>query len=321
MKKILVTGGGGFVGGHLISKLRSSYKVISVDRKPLDKWYQCFDDVENIVGELADYDLCLKVTEGVDAVFHLACNMGGMGFIENNKAECMMSVIPDTLMLKACKENNVNKFLFTSSACVYPKHLQNSPNPKPLHESDAYPADSEDGYGWEKLFIERMCRHYMEDYGIDTKVIRFHTIYGPNGTWEGGREKAPAALARKVINAKYTGETTIEVWGDGNQVRSFLYIDDCIDGIMKVFDSSIHGPINVGSETLISVNDMVSAYEKFAGIIVDRKYILDAPLGVRGRNSDSSMLKSLGWTEKTEVYEGLRKTFEWIEEQYKRKYL
>lgn len=321
MKKVLVTGGGGFIGGHLISKLKSSYEVVSVDRKPLDKWYQCFDDVQNIVGELADYDVCLNSLKGVDAVFHLACNMGGMGFIENNKAECMMSVIPDTFMLKACKENNINKFLFTSSACVYPKHLQNSENPKPLNEDDAYPADSEDGYGWEKLFIERMCRHYMEDYGMDTKVIRFHTIYGPNGTWEGGREKAPAALARKVIHAKYTGESTIEIWGDGSQVRSFLYIDDCVDGILKVFDSDIHGPINVGSEILISVNDMVSAYEEFADIRLNREYILNAPLGVRGRNSDSSMLKSLGWTEKHKVYDGLKKTYNWIEEQYKKKYL
>lgn len=317
MKTALVTGAGGFIGGHLVTRLKQKYKVIAVDLKPIDKWYQVNPDVENLSLNLHSYENCLKVTSNVDLVFHLACNMGGMGFIEQHKTECMLSVIPDSYMLKASVENHVEKFLFTSSACVYPKSLQSLTENTPLKEDMVYPADSEDGYGWEKLFIERMCRHFTEDFGIETRVARFHTIYGPVGTWKGGREKAPAALCRKIIEAKYENKKEIEIWGDGEQTRSFLYVDDCLDGILTVLESNCKIPINIGSEVSYSINQMVDIIEEHAGIKVERKYILDAPLGVRGRNSDSSLLKSLGWYEKHNLKDGLIKTFDWIEMQYK----
>ena len=317
MKTALVTGAGGFIGGHLVARLKEKYNVVAVDLKPFDKWYQVNPEVENLCLDLNSYDNCLRATSNVDLVFHLACNMGGMGFIELHKAACMMSVIPDTYMLKASVENNVEKFLFTSSACVYPKSLQSSTENIPLREDMVYPADSEDGYGWEKLFIERMCRHFTEDFGIETRVARFHTIYGPVGTWQGGREKAPAALCRKIIEAKYFDKNEIEIWGDGEQTRSFLYVDDCVDGILTLFDSNFKYPLNIGSEVSYSINQMVDIIENHAEIKVNRKYILDAPLGVRGRNSDSTQLKSMGWYEKNDLQSGLIKTYNWIEKQFK----
>ena len=320
MKKVLITGGGGFIGGHLASKLKNSYSVRLIDLKPFNKWYSFDENLDNRCLDLNNLDACLEATENIDFVFHLACNMGGMGFIEHHKTECMMSVIPDSFMLKASKINNVKKFLFSSSACVYPQNLQNTNEVQQLFEELAYPADSEDGYGWEKLFIERMCRHYKEDFNLDTRVVRFHSIYGPLGTWDGERAKAPAALCRKVIQAKYNNTNQIEIWGDGEQTRSILYIDDCIDGFMKVFDSEISFPINVGSEHLYSINDIVSTIEKIAGVNLERKYNLDAPLGVRGRNSDSSKLKALGWKQNYSLEEGLRATYNWIEKQYLEKY-
>lgn len=320
MKKVLITGGGGFIGGHLASKLKNLYEVRSVDLKPYAKWYSFDEELDNRCLDLNNLDACLEATQDIDFVFHFACNMGGMGFIEHHKTECMMSVIPDSFMLKASKINKVKKFLFSSSACVYPQSLQNTNQVQQLFEELAYPADSEDGYGWEKLFIERMCRHYFEDYGLDTKVVRFHSIYGPLGTWEGERAKAPAALCRKVIEAKYNNTKEIQIWGDGEQTRSILYIDDCINGFMKVFESDINYPINVGSEHLYSINDIVSTIEKIADIKLDRKYILDAPLGVRGRNSDSSKLKGLGWKQNYSLEDGLKSTYEWIEKQFLEKY-
>ena len=317
MKTVLVTGAGGFIGGHLVDRLKQKYKVIAVDQKPLEKWYQMSLEAQNLSLDLNSYENCLRATTNVDLVFHLACNMGGMGFIEQHKAACMMSVIPDAYMLKASVENKVEKFLFTSSACVYPKSLQSSTENTPLREDMAYPANSEDGYGWEKLFIERLCRHFTEDFGIETRIARFHTIYGPVGTWRGGREKAPAALCRKVIEAKYFNKREIEIWGDGEQTRSFLYVDDCVDGILTLCDSNFQTPLNIGSEISYSINEMVDIIEKHAEIKIDRKYILDAPLGVRGRNSDSSLLKSMGWFEKHDLQSGLIKTYDWIESQFK----
>ena len=320
MKKVLITGGGGFIGGHLALKLKELFQIRSVDSKSFDKWYSFDEDLDNRCLDLNNFDACVEATQDIDYVFHFACNMGGMGFIEHHKTECMMSVIPDSFMLKASKINNVKKFLFSSSACVYPQSLQNTNKVQQLSEELAYPAESEDGYGWEKLFIERMCRHYKEDHNLDTKVVRFHSIYGPLGTWDGERAKAPAALCRKVIEAKYNQTNEIEIWGDGEQTRSILYIDDCIDGFMKVFNSDINYPINVGSENLYSINEIVSTIEKIAEVKLNRKYILDAPLGVRGRNSDSSKLKNLGWEQNFTLEKGLRSTYEWIEKQFLEKY-
>ena len=255
MKKILVTGAGGFIGGHLIKELLNrEYKIRATDIKPLDDWYQCFDEVENISLDMALKDNCFKAAEGMDDVINMACNMGGMGFIENNKALCMLSVLVNTHMLMACKYFNIKRYFFSSSACAYNTDLQKNSKITGLKESDAYPAMPEDGYGWEKLFGERMCRHFFEDYGLDVKVARYHNIYGPNGTYDGGREKAPAALCRKVINSILNNEEKIDVWGDGNQTRSFLYIDDCVEATLKLFDSEHHGPINIGSEEQVSIN-------------------------------------------------------------------
>ena len=300
MKNILITGGGGFIGGHLASKLKDTYSVRVVDIKTFDNWYHHDVELDNRCLDLNNYDACLEATKNIDYVFHFACNMGGMGFIEHHKTECMMSVVPDSFMLKAS--------------------IQKTNDVIPLYEELAYPADSEDGYGWEKLFIERMCRHYKEDFNLDTKVVRFHSIYGPLGTWHGERAKAPAALCRKVIESKYNNTNQIEIWGDGEQTRSILYIDDCIDGILKVFNSNISCPINVGSENIYSVNEIVTCIEKIAESKLDRKYILDAPLGVRGRNSDSSKLKNLGWKQNFSLEDGLRLTYEWIEKQFLEKY-
>ena len=249
----------------------------------------------------------------------MACNMGGMGFIENNKAECMISVLINTHMLLACKEKKIKKYFFSSSACAYNTSLQNSTDINGLKESDAYPAMPEDGYGWEKLFSERMCRHFFEDFGIDVKVARYHNIYGPNGTYDGGREKAPAALCRKIINAKNKNLNEIDVWGDGEQTRSFLYIEDCIDATLKVFNSKHHGPVNIGSEEKVSINEMIDKIEDIAQIKLDRNYQLDKPKGVRGRNSNNDYIKEiLNWEPKYSLYEGLKFTYTWIEQEIKK---
>jgi nucleoside-diphosphate-sugar epimerase len=237
---------------------------LSVDIKPLKEWYQIFNDVENFALDMSIKDNCFKMVKGVRGVLNMACNMGGMGFIENNKAECMLSVLVNTHMLMACKEHKVKKYFFSSSACAYNKDLQDKPDISGLKESDAYPANPEDGYGWEKIFSERMCRHYLEDYGLDTKVARYHNVYGPNGTYDGGREKAPAALCRKVILANQKNSDIIDVWGDGKQTRSFLFIEDCCDATLQFFNSDHHGPINIGSEEKVSINEMIEKIEKIS---------------------------------------------------------
>ena len=254
MKKILIAGAGGFIGGHLASKFikDKNIQLICADIKPIEYWFQTFDGAENYSLDLKDYNNTIKVTEGVDHIFNLACNMGGMGFIENNKAECMLSVLINTNLLRAAIENKCKKYLFSSSACVYNGSKQNVTFIPGLKETDAYPAEPEDGYGWEKLFSERMCRHFTEDFGLETRVVRFHNIYGPVGTFDGGREKAPAALCRKIINAKNENLKKIDVWGDGKQTRSFLYIDDCIDGMLEVFNSNSSEVFNIGSEEQVS---------------------------------------------------------------------
>ena len=321
MEKILVTGAGGFIGGHLVKELLNrEYSVRAVDIKPLKEWYQVFNDVENFALDMSIKDNCFKMAKGVDGVMNMACNMGGMGFIENNKAECMLSVLVNTHMLMACKENKVKKYFFSSSACAYNKDLQDKPDISGLKESDAYPANPEDGYGWEKLFSERMCRHYLEDYGLDVKVARYHNVYGPNGTYDGGREKAPAALCRKIIIAKEKNSDIIDVWGDGKQTRSFLFIEDCVNATLQFFNSNHHGPINIGSEEKVSINEMIEKIEKISSKKFKKNYQLDKPKGVRGRSSNNNLIrKLLKWEPKYNLYEGLKRTYQWIEEDMKKK--
>lgn len=313
--RILVTGAGGFIGGALVKHfLDNGYKdVRGVDIKPTSDWYYINQNCDNQVYDLREKTPCFRVSENIDYVFNLAADMGGMGFIENNKALCMLSSLINTHMLMATKENKVKKFFFSSSACVYPDYKQTDANITALKESDAYPAMPEDGYGWEKLFSERMCRHFTEDYGLQTSIVRYHNVYGPYGTYDGGREKAPAALCRKVIEAQLNGSNEIEIWGDGEQTRSFMYIDDCIHGSLKIMESNIHYPINLGSSELVSINQLVDIIESIAGTRLKRTYKLDAPKGVRGRNSDNTLIKKdLGWEPSISLRQGLEKTYHWI---------
>jgi GDP-D-mannose 3', 5'-epimerase len=318
MKKILICGAGGFIGGHLVSHFlkENNSQLICVDIKPKDYWFQYNDETENYSLDLKDYQNALKVTKGVDQIFNFACNMGGMGFIENNKAECMLSVLVNTNLLRAALQNDCKKYFFSSSACVYNASKQNKTFISGLKETDAYPADPEDGYGWEKLFSERMCRHFTEDFGIETRIARYHNIYGPLGTFDGGREKAPAALCRKIIFAKNNKKKKIDVWGDGEQTRSFLYIDDCIKGTLDVFNNKKHDVFNIGSEEQVSINEMINIIEGIADYKVEKNYQLDKPKGVRGRSSDNTYVtKKLGWKSKNSLKEGLTKTYNWIESQ------
>ena len=302
-------------------RINRGYKLRTVDIKKFEDWYQYFPNIENFSLDMSSKENCFKMVEGVDGVINMACNMGGMGFIENNKALCMLSVLVNTHMLMACKEFKVKKYFFSSSACAYNKDLQNEATIDGLKESDAYPANPEDGYGWEKLFSERMCRHFLEDYALDVKVARYHNIFGPNGTYDGGREKAPAALCRKIINSILNNQEKIDVWGDGEQTRSFLYIDDCVEATLKLFDSSFHGPINIGSEEKVSINEMIDKIEKIAKKKVKRNYQLDKPKGVRGRNSDNTLIRSqLNWEPKFSLYQGLEKTYNWIHSEIKKKH-
>ena len=319
-KKILVAGGGGFIGGHLAKSLLSrGHDVRVVDVKPLDQWYQRNEGAENIVANLEEKDACFSASEGCDEVYNLACNMGGMGFIENNKALCMLSILINTHLLMAAKEFQIQKYLYSSSACVYAADKQTDTTVTALKESDAYPAMPEDGYGWEKLFSERMCKHFEEDFGMQVRVVRFHNVYGPDGTWRGGREKAPAALSRKIIEAKKSDNLKIEVWGDGEQTRSFMYIDDCITGLDKLMESDFSDPINLGRSELVSINQLIDIISEIAGVEVEREHNLDAPQGVRGRNSDNSLiLDKLKWEPEVDLKTGLAKTYAWIEEQIER---
>jgi nucleoside-diphosphate-sugar epimerase len=316
--KAVVCGAGGFIGGHLVENLLANgVEVIrAVDIKPLDEWYQTSSDVESLSLDLQDKDNCLKAAAGAEVVFQLAADMGGMGFIENNKALCMLSVLTNTHMLLAARAKGVERFFYSSSACVYNGEKQTNPNVVALKESDAYPALPEDGYGWEKLFSERMCRHFEEDYGLQTRVARYHNVYGPLGTWTGGREKAPAAICRKVIEAKHSGSGQIEIWGDGKQTRSFMYIDDCTLGTRMIAESDIREPLNLGSNELVTINQLVDIAEEIAGVKLKRIYKLDAPKGVNGRNSDNTLiLEKLNWEPSIKLREGLAKTYAWIESQ------
>ena len=317
MKKnnYLVCGAGGFIGGHIVSYLMQDplNEIVCVDIKPKEYWFQIFDENKNFSYDLKDYDSCLKVTNNIDYILNMACNMGGMGFIENNKAECMLSVLINTNLLRASIKNKIKKYFFSSSACVYNASKQKQTFVPGLKEIDAYPAQPEDGYGWEKLFSERMCRHFNEDFNLDTRVVRYHNIYGPLGTFAGGREKAPAALCRKIINAKINNEKEIYVWGDGEQTRSFLFIDDCIKGTMAVFNSKHSEVFNVGSEEQVSINQMISIIEDIAEYKVKRIHQLDKPKGVRGRSSDNEFVNlKTDWKPNFSLSEGLKITYDWI---------
>ena len=318
-KKILVIGAGGFIAGHLIKRLlKNGNSIVASDIKPKEYWFQDFDNVENHYDiDMKDIVNCRKVTKGIDYVFNMACNMGGMGFIENNKAECMQSVLINTNLLIAGKEDKIEKYFFSSSACAYNKSKQQEVFIEGLKEEDAYPADPEDGYGWEKLFSERMCRHFMEDYGIQVRIARYHNIYGPFGTYNGGREKAPAALCRKVIESKINKKDTIQVWGDGNQTRTFLYVDDCVEGTLRLFDSDYSEPVNIGSDEQVSINQMIEIIEDISETTTLKKeYQLEKPKGVRSRSSNNDLVKkTLNWSYQIKLKDGLKKTYEWIDKE------
>jgi GDP-D-mannose 3', 5'-epimerase len=317
MKKIIVAGAGGFIGGHLVKELiKKGHSVRAVDIKPLNEWYQVSAEADNLILDLRLRENCYQAVNGYNEVFNLAADMGGMGFIENNKAACMISVLINSHLLLAARDCGIDRLFYASSACVYNGDKQTDPNNPGLKESDAYPALAEDGYGWEKLFSERMCRHFMEDFGLTTRVARFHNVYGPFGTFDGGREKAPAAICRKVIEASLTGNKEIIIWGDGLQTRSFMYIDDCIKGIIDIMYSNIQEPINLGSSEMVSINQLVDIVEDIAGYKLERKYDLGAPKGVRGRNSENTLIRHyLNWEPSIPLRTGMKKTYDWIKEQ------
>jgi GDP-D-mannose 3', 5'-epimerase len=313
-ERFLVTGAGGFIGGHLVADLlRRGKAVRAVDMKPLDEWYQLFPDAENWQLDLCGKEACERAVRNTSQVYNLAADMGGMGFIHNNKALCMLSVLINTHMLMASKEAGVSRFFYSSSACVYAADKQTDPDLTALKEEDAYPAMPEDGYGWEKLFSERMCRHFREDFGFETRVARYHNVYGPHGTYDGGREKAPAAICRKVIEAKLSGKHEIEIWGDGHQTRSFMWIDDCVKGSQMIMDGDFVEPLNLGSSELVSINQLVDIVEEIGGVKLKRTYNLKAPKGVNGRNSDNTLIQKVyKWEPSTKLRDGLERTYRWI---------
>jgi len=315
---ILVAGAGGFIGGHIANELiKLGFRSVrGVDIKPFDEWYQIPAGATAIQADLKKLENALEATSDARYVINLAADMGGMGFIENNKALCMLSVLVNTHLLQASVENSVEKFFFSSSACVYAAEHQTEVDAAALKESDAYPAMPEDGYGWEKLFSERMCRHFSEDFGLQTRVARYHNIYGPQGTWIGGREKAPAAICRKVAEAVLTGDKNIDIWGDGLQTRSFTYIDDCVEGTLMLLGSEFSEPINIGSSEMVSINQLVDFVEEIAGVTLHRRYDLGAPKGVRGRNSDNTLIQSVfNWEPSTSLKDGLEVTYRWVYDQ------
>lgn len=313
----LVAGAGGFIGGWLTKRLlETGHHVRCADIKPLAAWWQRHPQAENLALDLRDPAACRHAVAGCSHVYNLAADMGGMGYIETHKANCMLSVLINTNLLLASREAAVARYFFASSACVYAADKQVDTAVTPLREADAYPAMPEDGYGWEKLFSERMCRHFREDFGLPTVCARYHNVYGPYSSWNDGREKAPAAICRKVIMAKNAGERHIEIWGDGRQTRSFMYIDDCTKGVVDIFQSDILEPINLGSSELVTINQLVDIAEDIAGVKLKRNYNLSAPKGVNGRNSDNTLVeKYLGWEPSIRLRDGMAKTMAWIEEE------
>ena len=320
--KFYIAGAGGFIGGHVVNYLiKNGHEVIASDIKNKVDWFQINEKAENnFACDLKELANCETTIKDSDIIINLACNMGGIGFITSFKAECMLSVLINTNLLIVAKNKKIKKYFYSSSACIYPTNIQSNLNSLALKEEDAYPANAEDGYGWEKLFSERMCRHFYEDFGCEVRVARFHNCYGPNGTWFGGREKAPAALIRKFVEAKVLNTNEIEIWGNGEQKRSFMYVDDCVIGIMKLIDSNFRDPINIGSSEDVTINQMADILEKISGIKPKRKYILEAPKGVFNRNSDNTLiLEQLNWEPSIKLHEGLELTYNWIFKEYKKK--
>ncbi len=318
---IVIAGAGGFIAGALTRRFHNQgfTRIRAIDKKPLPQWYQRVPGVESLCLDLSEKENAIEAVEGAVEVYNLAADMGGMGFIERFRIECLRSILVTTHLIEAAYRAGAQRYFFSSSACAYNTTLQQDPNVRALKESDAYPAMAERGYGWEKLMSEMFCQEYWAERGLKTAIARFHNVYGPYGTWYGGREKAPAALSRKVIEAKDTGKTELEIWGDGTQTRSFMYVDDCVQGIDMIMhcDDLIATPINLGSAELVSVDDLVSMIEEIAGVRLQRKYNLSAPRGVAGRNSDNTFIKSvLGWEPSIPLREGLAKTYAWIESQY-----
>jgi nucleoside-diphosphate-sugar epimerase len=318
---IVITGAGGFIGGSLARYFQKNgfRRIRAIDRKPIPEWYQRVSGVESISMDLSEKENAIKAVEGAVEVYNLAADMGGMGFIEHFRVECLRSILINTHLIEAAYRAGVSRYFFSSSACAYNTTLQQDPNVRALKESDAYPAMAERGYGWEKLMSEMFCQEYWAERGLETHIARFHNVYGPHGTWFGGREKAPAALCRKAIEAKDTGKLEIDIWGDGTQTRSFMFIDDCVSGIDQIMhcDKLIATPVNLGTSELVSINQLVDYIEEIAEIRMERKYVLDAPRGVAGRNSDNTMIKAiLGWEPSLPLKEGLKTTYQWIEEQY-----
>jgi GDP-D-mannose 3', 5'-epimerase len=317
MAMCVVTGAGGFIGGHLVTDLvAQGIDVRAVDAKPLDSWYQLSPEAESLMVDLTDRDTCRRAVEGAEQVFNLAADMGGIGFIEGNKARCMLSVLINTHLLIAARDEGAERYFYASSACVYAAGKQDRPGVAGLAEPDAYPAMPEDGYGWEKLFSERMCRNFAEDFGIETRVARYHNVYGPHGAYSGGREKAPAAICRKVAAAQLAGDDTIEIWGDGRQTRSFTYIDDCVTGTQLIAASDVDEPLNLGSSETVTIDQLVDTVEAVAGTKLRRRYLQDAPQGVRGRSSDNTtILARLGWEPTTPLADGIEATYRWIRDE------
>jgi len=317
---VLVTGAGGFIGGHLVGRLLDEgAEVRAVDRRPPEEWHQRFDAADNRVLDLTLLDDCREAAEGAAEIYNLAADMGGMGFIEANKAVCMLSSLVSTHMLVAARDAGARRFFYASSACVYSVERQRSPDAAALKEADAYPALPEDGYGWEKLFSERMAHHFRDDFGLETRIARYHNVYGPQGAWRGGREKAPAAICRKVAEAVLGGTGEIEIWGDGRQSRSFTYVDDCVEGTLRIARSNFPEPVNLGSSELVTIDELVSIVEEIAGVELQRRYDTSAPQGVRGRNSDNELIrKVLGWEPSTPLREGMARTYEWVAAQVER---
>jgi nucleoside-diphosphate-sugar epimerase len=314
--KILVAGAGGFIGGHLVKHLLSkNHEVRAIDIKPLANWFQLHSHAQNLQMDLKDFENCIDCTKNIEWIYNLACDMGGVAFIVSNISSCLLNVSINTNLIRAAILNNSKRYFFSSTACIYNTSLQHDPNSLALKEEYAYPALPEEGYGWEKLFSEKLCQSVNDEEKLVTRIARFHNVYGPHGSFADGREKAPAAICYKIAKAQIRQDYNIEIWGDGTQTRSFMYIDDCIQGIEKIMHSDVSEPLNLGSSIRVTINQLVNVVEKIAGISARKKYLIDMPVGVLGRSSDNSKIQNLlGWQPSIEIENGLCETYKWIYE-------